>query len=137
MPVPRWVARVNRRVTNHLTGVAATRLPGFGVITHTGRRSGRRYRAPVNVFAAADGYVVALTYGAESDWVKNVLAAGGCELEHRGRRERLGAPRLVHDQTRRQVPALVRPVLGVLHVTDFMTLHPAGAPEAAGNHRRA
>src|SRR5512135_499580 len=135
MPMPRWVATVNRQVTNHLTGAAATRLPGFGVITHTGRRSGRVYRTPVNVFTAADGYVVALTYGADSDWVKNVLAAGGCELEHRGRREQLDAPRLVHDQTRRQVPALVRPVLGVLHVADFLTLHPASA-EAAGPDRR-
>lgn len=136
MPVPRWVATVNRRVTNRLTGAAATRLPGFGVITHTGRRSGRVYRTPVNVFPAADGYVVALTYSADSDWVKNVLAAGGCELEHRGRREQLDALRLVHDQTRRQVPALVRPVLGVLHVADFLSLHPAGA-EAAGPDRRA
>lgn len=54
MPVPRWVATVNRRVTNHITGAAATRLPGFGVITHTGRRSGGRYRTPVNVFAAGN-----------------------------------------------------------------------------------
>jgi hypothetical protein len=80
------------------------------------------------VFAADNGYVVALTYGTGSDWVKNVVAAGGCELEHRGRRERLGSPRLVHDGTRRMVPATVRAALGVLHVSDFMTLRTEDTP---------
>ena len=96
VPVPRWVATVNRRFTNHVMRVVATCLPGFGIITHAGRRSGRRYRTPVNVFRVADGYVAALTYGVESDWVKNVIAAGGCELERRGQRRQLGSPRIVH-----------------------------------------
>ena len=60
-------------------------MPGFGVIVHHGRRSGLRYQTPVNVFSAGNGYVIALTYGPETDWVKNVLAAGGCELRTRGR----------------------------------------------------
>ena len=129
MPAPRWVATVNRRFTNHVMRVVATRLPGFGIITHAGRRSGRPYRTPVNVFPAANGYVVALTYGAESDWVKNVIAAGGCELERRGQRAHLGSPRIVHDETRRQVPAPVRPVLGLLGVSDFLTLQARDAPK--------
>jgi deazaflavin-dependent oxidoreductase (nitroreductase family) len=128
MPLPRWLATANRRYTNRVTTAAATRLPGFGVITHTGRRSGHRYRTPVNVFAAPGGYTVALTYGADSDWVRNVTAAGGCELEHRGRRERLGAPQVARDQTRRQVPVVVRPVLAALGVSEFMTLRAEGAP---------
>ena len=99
MPAPRWVATVNRRFTNHVMRVVATRLPGFGIITHAGRRSGRPYRTPVNVFPVADGYVVALTYGAESDWVKNVIAAGGCELERRVSGRILG--RLASSMTRR------------------------------------
>lgn len=51
-------------------------MPGLGVVVHQGRRSGKEYQTPVNVFAAPDGYVLALTYGADTDWVKNVLAAG-------------------------------------------------------------
>ena len=50
--------------------------PGMGVITHRGRRSGRIYETPVNVFRRSDGYVVALTYRAGADWVRNVLTAG-------------------------------------------------------------
>ena len=121
-PLGRRVAHFNRGVTNHLTRPFASRLPGFGVVVHTGRRSKRRYRTPVNVFAARGGYVIALTYGAESDWVKNVLAAGGCELETRGQRKQLTEPELFDDEGRRQVPALVRPMLRLLGVTEFMRL---------------
>jgi deazaflavin-dependent oxidoreductase (nitroreductase family) len=128
MPFPRWLATANRRITNRITPAAASRLPGFGIVEHTGRRSGRRYRTPVNVFAAGDGYVVALTYGSDSDWVKNVMAAGGCELVHRGRRERLDAPCIARDETRRHVPAAIRPMLAVLGVSEFMTLHAEPAP---------
>src|SRR5438067_9458209 len=63
MPAPRWLARVNRRVTNRLLAPLATHLPGFGVVVHTGRKTRQRYRTPVNVFRRADRYVIALTYG--------------------------------------------------------------------------
>ncbi len=122
VPLGRRVARFNLRVTNRVTGPFATRLPGFGVVVHAGRRSGRRYRTPVNVFPASGGYVIALTYGRESQWVRNVLAAGGCELETRGRRVRLTAPEVFRDESRRAVPAPVRVPLRALGVADFMRL---------------
>jgi deazaflavin-dependent oxidoreductase (nitroreductase family) len=114
------LARANRRFTNRLAEPLATRLPGFGVIEHRGRRSGRAYRTPVNVFRAPGGYVVALTYGAESGWVKNVLGAGGCELTWRGRHLHLRGPTLVHDERRRAVPPPIRIPLGLLGVADFL-----------------
>jgi deazaflavin-dependent oxidoreductase (nitroreductase family) len=49
---------------------------GFGILTHVGRRSGKVYRTPVNVFRAQNGFIVALTYSSQSEWVKNVLASG-------------------------------------------------------------
>jgi deazaflavin-dependent oxidoreductase (nitroreductase family) len=122
VPVPRSVARVNRAATNHVTRPFAGVLPGFGVIVHQGRRSGRRYRTPVNVFRVPGGYLVALTYGADSDWVRNVTAANGCLLEMRGRRVRLVDPRIVHDESRRGVPPVVRTILGLLSVSDFLRL---------------
>ena len=59
------------------------------------------YQTPVNVFATEDGYILALPYGRDTDWVKNVLAAGGCELRTRGRAIRLTSTRLFHDEARR------------------------------------
>jgi deazaflavin-dependent oxidoreductase (nitroreductase family) len=131
MPLSRSVARFNRRVTNRLLGPLAARLPGFGVLVHTGRKTRRRYRTPVNVFRRPGGYVVALTYGPETDWVRNVLAAGGCTLETRGRRLRLTRPRLFRDEQRGGVPAPVRVVLGLNGVADFLDLTQVEATQAA------
>ena len=73
----RWLARINIAVTNRITGLFAGWLPGFGILTHVGRKSGKVYRTPVNVFRASNGFIIALTYSSQSEWVKNVLAAGG------------------------------------------------------------
>jgi deazaflavin-dependent oxidoreductase (nitroreductase family) len=111
------------RVTKHI----APWTPGFGVVIHRGRRSGREYHTPVNVFATEDGYVLALTYSPDTDWVRNVLAADGCELRTRGRVIRLVSPRLFHDETRRAICPLERQVVRVLGVTDFLSLKTAPA----------
>jgi deazaflavin-dependent oxidoreductase (nitroreductase family) len=122
MPLPRSIALANRRVTNRLLGGLATRLPWFGVIIHIGRKSRRQYRTPVNVFRRGDRYIIALTYGSNADWVRNVLADGGCSLETRGRALRLSRPRLFHDESRHAVPAPVRLILGLINVSDFLEL---------------
>jgi deazaflavin-dependent oxidoreductase (nitroreductase family) len=124
MPAPRWLARFNRRVTNPLLGRVAPRLRGFGVVLHTGRTSRRQYRTPVNVFRRGDAYVIALTYGADAQWVRNVLAHGRCALVTRGRRIELTQPRLFHDPTRRAMPWPVRAPLRLLDVADFLELWP-------------
>src|ERR1700693_5570676 len=76
----RWVAAFNLAVTNRITGRFADRLLGFGILTHAGRKSGRVYRTPVDVFRAPEVFLIALTYGRESEWVKNGLAAGSASL---------------------------------------------------------
>jgi hypothetical protein len=53
MPFPRWIARVNLHVINHLLAPIAQRLRGMGVVIHTGRKTHRRYRTPVMVLFAA------------------------------------------------------------------------------------
>jgi deazaflavin-dependent oxidoreductase (nitroreductase family) len=125
MVLSKGLARFNRVVTNRITGRIARWAPGFGLVIHEGRRSGRRYRTPVNVFRRGDGYVVALTYGPTTDWVKNVLAAGGCELTTRGRTVRLRAPRIVHDESRDDMPAVVKAILTRVGVSDFLYLRRA------------
>jgi deazaflavin-dependent oxidoreductase (nitroreductase family) len=122
MPIPMAVARFNRKVTNRLTGAIAGWAPGFGIVIHRGRTSGREYRTPLNVFKRPGGYAVALTYGPESQWVRNVLAAGGCVIETGRQRVSLSNPRVVHDTRRRFVPPTVRAILGLLGVNDFLLL---------------
>jgi deazaflavin-dependent oxidoreductase (nitroreductase family) len=127
MPIPKVVGQWNKVGLNRVTRRIAPWMPGLGVVVHRGRRSGKVYETPVNVFAAPDGYVLALTYGAETDWVKNVLAAGGCELRTRGRVFQLTAPRLYHDEDRRGIRPLERQALRALGVADFLSLKTAPA----------
>jgi deazaflavin-dependent oxidoreductase (nitroreductase family) len=120
MPFPRWLARVNLHVTNRILGPLATRLPGMGVIIHEGRKTRRRFRTPVLVFPRGRQFIIALTYGRESQWVQNVLAEGGCELETAGRFVHLTNPRVFHDARRSMMPAVVRIGLRLLNVSDFL-----------------
>ena len=122
MPIPLVVGRWNKAGLNRVTRHLAPWIPGLGLVVHHGRRSGKVYQTPVNVFPTGEGFVIALTYGPDTDWVKNVLAADGCELRTRGRVVRLTAPRLFRDETRRQIRPLEREVLRILGVTDFLSL---------------
>jgi deazaflavin-dependent oxidoreductase (nitroreductase family) len=125
MPGPRWLARFNRRVTNRVGRPVAEVLPFFGIVIHTGRKSGRTYRTPINVFRRDGKFIFALTYGPRSEWVLNVLAAGGCLFESRGGTVRLTQPRLFVDEQRGRVPPVVRPILRLARVRDFIEMVPA------------
>src|SRR5829696_168218 len=109
MPLPRRLAKFNLVVTNRVLAPVARHLPAFAVVCH------------------GDEHVIALTYGADSQWVRNVLAAGAVDVETRGRRLRLVDPRVVHDPARSLVPVPVRLPLGLVGVEDFMVLRRAGA----------
>jgi hypothetical protein len=77
----------------------------------------------VNVFRAPEGFLIALTYGRESEWVRNVVAAGVCQLENRGVQYQLSASTIVcliqlGDGSR--IP--VRIVLRLIGADDFIQL---------------
>jgi deazaflavin-dependent oxidoreductase (nitroreductase family) len=122
MPAPHWLAQLNRRVTNRVLGPLARVLPGMGIVVHRGRKTQREYRTPVLVFRRGDHVIIALTYGPDTDWVRNVLAHGGGTLETRGRTIQLTQPRLFHDERRQAMPPLIRHMLGVGNVSDFLEL---------------
>ena len=118
----RWLAKINIAVTNRITSLFAGWLPGFGILTHVGRKSGKAYQTPVNVFQTPNGFVIALTYSSDSEWVKNVLAAGGCELKTRAEKYRLSAPKVERDPTRRRFPIPVRLILTLVGADEYMEL---------------
>jgi deazaflavin-dependent oxidoreductase (nitroreductase family) len=120
VPLPQSLARFNTHVTNKISRPIAAHAPGFGVVVHHGRKSGTEYRTPVNVFTRPGGFTISLTYGKDSQWVRNVLAAGEADIVTRGDVHHVTNPHIVHDTTREHVPAPVRAVLGRLHVDDFL-----------------
>jgi hypothetical protein len=53
-------------------------------IHHRGRRSGKQFVTPASARPAGDHIIAPLTFGTQSDWCRNVLAAGGCQIRYRG-----------------------------------------------------
>src|SRR6266481_616047 len=123
MPFPRWLARFNLYVTNRILSPLARFVPGMAVVVHTGRKTRRRYRTPVVVFQRGRHFIIALTYGRESQWVQNVLAQDGCDLETVRRTMRLTRPRIVHDPQRQSMPSPVRIALRLINVSDFLEMN--------------
>jgi len=80
--------------------------------------------------------VIALTYGSSADWVRNVLEAGGCELESRRRHYQLGAPRLYRDENASDMPAFIRFMLRrVIKAPEFLSLDVVGEVPATASSR--
>jgi deazaflavin-dependent oxidoreductase (nitroreductase family) len=95
MKVQRVMAQFNRRVTNHVIGLLAPYLPWWAVLVHHGRKSGTEYRTPVAVTVHDGSLMVPIGYGVESDWLRNLLAAGHGRLVHRGKTHDFVNPRIV------------------------------------------
>ena len=118
MPLPRSLAEFNRRFTNKVSRHVAGWMPGFGIVVHTGRRSGRTYETPVNVFRSGDGgFVFALTYG-RADWVKNVMAAGSAELRTSRERHVVSNPTIVDAPRHDDLPFVPRTILRWINVDE-------------------
>lgn len=129
MPLPHAIARFNRRVSNRLLEPLARRSSGFAVVNHRGRRSGRRYTTPVNLFIVDDPPTVdgarsyaALTYGPDTDWVNNVLNGPATITTQRITVTIVAATIVGRDTAWPHIPAPVRLALRLLTVRDFLEL---------------
>jgi deazaflavin-dependent oxidoreductase (nitroreductase family) len=127
-PRIRAIRPFTMRVVNPITRRFAGWLPGFGLLTHVGRTSGRSYTTPINVFRRGGHHLVALTYGSDVQWVKNVFAAGGCTLRTRGHTIRLVDPELITDPSLGLLPLPVRLFLRPMRVTQVLRLREADGP---------
>ena len=106
---PDWPA-FNRRFVNPVQRLWAPRLPPWALIVHRGRRSGTESRTPVLASVENHRIYVGLYYGADAQWVRNVLA-GGATVVRAGRSRRLERPRIVRDGLTERLPATARVVV--------------------------
>jgi deazaflavin-dependent oxidoreductase (nitroreductase family) len=70
----------------------------FSILIHTGRRTGTSYKTPVLATYVDDAILIPLSYGANVDWLKNVLAAGACDLLNKGEEIHAEDPRVMNAQ---------------------------------------
>jgi deazaflavin-dependent oxidoreductase (nitroreductase family) len=109
MKLSRRVARFNKLINNRIQGVYAWLVPPWAVILHRGRRSGRGYRTPVLAFRRNRTMIIALLYGEESDWLRNLRAAGGGQVVRAGQTFRVGPPQMVETSEAAELSRLTPP----------------------------
>ena len=98
----------NKYVTNPLLRRFANGSRGpFAIIRHVGRRSGKPYETVIWVWQTREGFVIALTYGPNVDWYRNMLAAGGGTVFWHGRLYTVGKPEPIDAET--ALPAFPAP----------------------------
>jgi deazaflavin-dependent oxidoreductase (nitroreductase family) len=85
MIIPVWLERFQIKYVNPLLRPLSKRMPGFSVIRHRGRTSGKEYETIVTSYRKGNVLAIGLVHG-KTNWVKNVLAAGEADI-HVGRKD--------------------------------------------------
>jgi deazaflavin-dependent oxidoreductase (nitroreductase family) len=112
----------NKHIINPLlrTFASASRGP-FAVIHHVGRRSGKLYETTIMIWPMGDHFVIALTYGPDVDWYRNLVAAGHGTLLWHGKRYAIEKPEPIDVTTALPAfPPTFRPMLRLLGVQHFL-----------------
>ena len=79
MIFPVWLENFQIKYINPVMSPLAKKLPGFTVVKHRGRKSGKQFETTVNSFRKGDVLAIGLLHG-KTNWVKNVLAAGEADM---------------------------------------------------------
>jgi deazaflavin-dependent oxidoreductase (nitroreductase family) len=88
--------RLSRRTNGWALPLAGRRWnPILGLVIHRGRRSGRPYATPVAARRVADGFIMSLAFGAQVDWHRNLVVAGGGTIRWRGRDYEVAGPETI------------------------------------------
>jgi deazaflavin-dependent oxidoreductase (nitroreductase family) len=99
---PSLIVRLVVSPLSRLLNPAVAKLAGrrffamVAAIHHVGRRSGKSYVIPVNARVNGDIAVVPLTFGNQSDWVRNVCAARYCRIRVNGNYHHAVRPQFVN-----------------------------------------
>lgn len=92
-PPPAAIVKISNPVARLLAGHRW--FPLWAILHHRGRKSGKDYAIPVAVMATPDAFVIGLPWGVRTNWVQNVIAAGGATIHWKGRDHHVTDPRIV------------------------------------------
>jgi deazaflavin-dependent oxidoreductase (nitroreductase family) len=102
-------------------------LRAYSIVRHVGRTSGRAYQNPVSAYPLGDGFVIPVLYGTQSQWVRNVMAAGRFTLRTKGHDYPLERPEIIPPaQALAAYPALLRRIMRAQKTQAFVWAHRAG-----------
>jgi len=82
MPGPPAAAKQFNKIAVRLAGHRY--FPLWAVLSHRGRKSGKQYDVPIAVIPTDSTFIIALAWGRETDWARNVRFAGRCTIRWKG-----------------------------------------------------
>ena len=124
---------------NGLTrSISGTPRSSWGLLSHDGRRSGRHYQTSLGTTAFGDGFLLPLGYGTGSDWYRNIMATGRCELAWKGRTYQLSRPELINGPTALHAwPTRDQILLRLAGIHDFVWVHRSKEPDVTPTNPNA
>lgn len=124
MPIPKSITIFNKHITNRFFVLFAGWIPPFAIVEHRGRVSGHQYKTPILAFPTSNGYVFALTYGRNVDWVKNLQASGQGVLKYNGNVDSIHSIQYISlEDVKEMFPIIVRLFLRILKVNDCLRVN--------------
>jgi deazaflavin-dependent oxidoreductase (nitroreductase family) len=139
-PIARIVMRPMTKMLNPLIVKLAGRrhFRMAAQIRHVGRRSGRTYTTPVTAGRSGDMILIALTFGNQSDWSRNVRSAGRTSIRIEGEDYDVTQPQIMSRQDAKPlVQAAFRPLeragFRMLGIKQVMSLRVVSATHSRGD----
>ena len=131
--VLRPIVWMSKKVMNPMQ-MRSAGTPGAyaSIVRHRGRMSGTEYQTPIGVVADGESFLVALPYGSQTQWLRNVLAAGSALLVHEGFTYQVDRPELIPLATvADRFSASDQRLFRWLRIEDCLRLHHAERAEVA------
>ena len=95
----------------------------FALLRHVGRHSGKRYETPIMVWRMKDGFMIVLTYGPNTDWLRNLQAADQGGLRWHKQEYVFKRPEFIDAKAARQaLPPFIKFVLGLRGAHEYVKL---------------
>jgi deazaflavin-dependent oxidoreductase (nitroreductase family) len=128
--IPGFVDRIIRPLTRLLNPLilriaGGWWFPMFSLLRHRGYRSGRPYSTPVTAMPSGGWFWLGLTFGRDSGWAKNVLAAGECTIRYRGTEYHLVEPAVLDGAgARSELPPVMRFAVSLIGMSEVLRMRP-------------
>jgi hypothetical protein len=117
---------VRRLANRFFLTISGRWFRAYSIVRHVGCVSGREYRNPVSAYPLEDGFVIPVLYGAQSHWVRNVMAAGRFTLRTKGHDYLLERPEIIPPtRALAAYPPLLRRLMRSQQIQEFVWAHRA------------
>ncbi|MEN8234872.1 MAG: nitroreductase family deazaflavin-dependent oxidoreductase [Actinomycetota bacterium] len=122
-----WLTSYHKHVTNPvMVRFFSGRSARNALLHHVGRRSGKPYATPLTAHRSEDTIIVPLPYGTETDWLRNLQAAGQGVVELESRSFTVEEPEVVLiDEVMALLPPFVVRIVRMHEIKHALRLHVA------------